>query len=40
MVPFCDLYDYLCSNMIFDLMSYMKRRQLLLIHDYYLIQVR
>lgn len=40
MVSFCDLYDYLCSNMICDLMSCMNRRQLLLIHDDYLIQVQ
>ena len=40
MVFFCDLYDYLCSNMIFDLMSYMNKIQFPLIHDDYLILLR
>lgn len=30
MVSFCDLYDYLCYDMIFDLMSCMNMKQLLL----------
>lgn len=30
---FYDLYDYLCSNMVFDSMAYMNRRQLLFLHD-------
>jgi len=33
MVSFCDLYDYLCPNIIFDLMSCMNRKQLLLRQD-------
>ena len=31
MVSFCDLYDYLCFDMIYDFMSCMNKKQLLLI---------
>ena len=30
MVSFCDLYDYLCSDIIFDLISFMNMKQKLL----------
>jgi len=31
--PFCDIYDYLCSNMIFNFMDSMKNILFLLQHD-------
>ena len=37
--PFCDIYIF-CSNMIFDLMSYMNRRYMLLRHVDYQIWAR